>query len=1230
MGIAVVIIGLSIRFWALIKAILLLKNKQDWRTYVLTVIVAFSFAHIPIATQFSLYEWQMIPWHFLATFLVYSLLVLFAAQFTSYYVEVSNSKHKTLKQFMAVFDQFMKTAPLGCFIIQNGKIVYANEAACNLTGYSSDEISDFPFFKLAAPNREDQLRALSTFESESSASWQDQIQIKAKNNTLISGHATFGSVEYNGAPAVAGTFQDITNYLEAETSLKETEKRLRLALDAANLAVWDFNTETEKVVLNLPQQLDGLFDTSSPLPLDKIEEQILPEDYGVMREALDHAIEQGVRFQHDFRMMDGTGTPKWWSMEGKSFEQEGSAALRVVGTSKYIHEQKIAEQHIKEQEERLRLAAEIAGIQVWEWDVSSKNVKHESGAANPTCRQVKDFEHFDTLLHPDHRERVMDAIDRTLKNGDKYEEEFLLRAPSGAYRWQLSIGKLILDTDGNPARLIGAAIDTTERRQKEELIQFHSDLLSRIDEAIVAQNLKGEVIYFNKAAERMLGETDNEDFTQALNLQIPQEHRIINNSRIMDRLHAGQSWSGSFTVYNFNGDAIPTHLTISPINDEDDQFNGFIGVATDMTEYHDIQQKLEMNEERLRMAMEAANIVVWDVNTDTKTVYREVPEAIQTFPKNALRTIDALRKHLHPDEADWFNKKAVERLKKGSGFSIEHRFLDPDGTYQWWHTQAKPVAFNNAHPNRVIGASQLITARKLAETQVQQQFHQLQAIYNVVDIASQAEDLQSICHAAAASLKLALGAHALGIISFGALGNECEFLFTDNLSLSIQDILITHCDLTSEKTNERPSILGKIDTSLPAKYKPDLFLEEGIKAICFSPLTSQYKVIGKVVVCYPSPIENTDEHQELAKRIADHISLAMEKHWDQKALRESEAQNKAILKALPDMVFKVDRQGIYQEVAQALDHHILFKPTEANVGFRLQDIMPAPLASLALSKIKTTLDTNEVQLLEYPATIGPTKRYFEARFSKCTADQVLIIVRDLTERRTLQQTIADTSARQQRRIGQDLHDQLGQLLTGIGFRVAGLKQQLLTTNKEDAEDAAEISTLVEQAIAQTRLLAEGLNPITLDVHGLQAGLERLALNTAKLYGLSCTFKNNAPEVQFDEEIAVQVYRITQEAVNNAIKHARSDSISISLQEIDDKIELRIEDNGIGIQTDTKSYEGHGLPIMNYRASMIGAAFDVTPIATGGTRVSCLFNKESDWHTHELLAYPDISQGPPIN
>ena len=223
---------------------------------------------------------------------------------------------------------------------------------------------------------------------------------------------------------------------------------------------------------------------------------------------------------------------------------------------------------------------------------------------------------------------------------------------------------------------------------------------------------------------------------------------------------------------------------------------------------------------------------------------------------------------------------------------------------------------------------------------------------------------------------------------------------------------------------------------------------------------------------------------------------------------------------------------------------------------------------------------------------------------------VLAISQNITTQKRLQKEVLEITNAQQRRIGQDLHDELGQMLTGIGFRLESLKQDLTNTDQETIKDIASINDLVSHAIKQTRQLAEGLNPVTLDVQGIRAGLELLALNTSKLFNLPCTVTYHPQIHIWDEEVALHVYRIAQEAVNNAVKHAKPELIAISLFQTNDKATLKIEDNGKGItEHDTSKPQGMGLQIMKYRASMINGTFSVETKPDGGTRVTCTFNNE---------------------
>jgi PAS domain S-box-containing protein len=213
---------------------------------------------------------------------------------------------------------------------------------------------------------------------------------------------------------------------------------------------------------------------------------------------------------------------------------------------------------------------------------------------------------------------------------------------------------------------------------------------------------------------------------------------------------------------------------------------------------------------------------------------------------------------------------------------------------------------------------------------------------------------------------------------------------------------------------------------------------------------------------------------------------------------------------------------------------------------------------------------------------------------------------DITEREQLERALLDVSAREQRRIGQDLHDGLGQHLTGIAFMAKVHEKKLAETNTGAAADAAKLVRLVNEAVHKTRELARGLLPVMSDAQGLMSALQLWALEVEDIFGISCKFECESPVLMKDIAAATHLYHIAQEAVNNAIKHGGARNISIRLSREAGSGRLEILDDGTGIPDDRHRLHGMGLHIMNYRSAMIGGRLEVSRNLQGGTRVCCTF------------------------
>ncbi len=213
---------------------------------------------------------------------------------------------------------------------------------------------------------------------------------------------------------------------------------------------------------------------------------------------------------------------------------------------------------------------------------------------------------------------------------------------------------------------------------------------------------------------------------------------------------------------------------------------------------------------------------------------------------------------------------------------------------------------------------------------------------------------------------------------------------------------------------------------------------------------------------------------------------------------------------------------------------------------------------------------------------------------------------DITEREQLERALLNISAREQRRIGQDLHDGLGQHLTGIAFMAKVHEEKLANANVADAADAAKIVRLVNEAVHKTRELARGLHPVMPDPQGLMSALELWASEVEDVFGICCEFECQSQVLIQDNAVATHLYHIAQEAVNNAMKHGKARNVTLRLAAEDGHGMLSVIDDGLGIGEDRQNSHGMGLNIMGYRSSMIGGRLEVKRNGARGTIVSCVF------------------------
>ena len=344
-----------------------------------------------------------------------------------------------------------------------------------------------------------------------------------------------------------------------------------------------------------------------------------------------------------------------------------------------------------------------------------------------------------------------------------------------------------------------------------------------------------------------------------------------------------------------------------------------------------------------------------------------------------------------------------------------------------------------------------------------------------------------------------------------------------------------------------------------------------------------------------------DEHR-LDVRLAFAEKMARNKEEQfliEQKLRESEARARSILRTTVDAIITIDRHAQVRTFNKAAEDLFLFKASEV-IGKNVNILMPQPYRREHDDYIENYHQTGNKKIIGIGREVtglrkdGTTFPMYLAVSEVNVNGQRLYtgIVRDITEQRRLEQEVLRISEHERHRIGQDLHDGLGQMLTGISLINRNIASSLKDENHPLADEVSDITNLVKEADEYARSLSRGLIPVEFEGQGLKAALERMMKNAEKLFNITCKF--DAPDnIYFEDSTNLtHLYRIVQEATSNAVKHGNASEVDISIKNYDERLVIKIEDNGTGFSDDWEKDRGLGVRIMQFRSRLIGANLEI--------------------------------------
>jgi len=303
----------------------------------------------------------------------------------------------------------------------------------------------------------------------------------------------------------------------------------------------------------------------------------------------------------EIRIVRGDATDGFIRMSSAPVFDESGAFVAAVAIVVDLTDQRRAERAVRTTDERFRFVARATTDVIWDWDIKTNalvwNDSVETVFGHKQNEIYPEIKWWHDHIHPEDRERVLAGVSGVLDHGGKnWSEHYRYQRVDGTYANVTDRGYVARDNTGAPVRMIGAMTDVTERSRSEAAIRFQAQLLNAVQQAVVATDPEGLVIFWNKFAELLYGWTAEEAVGHDVQELTPSPFLREHGAQIVERGAAGEAWTGEFLVQGKSGKAFPALLTTSPVRDERGRVLGFVQVSIDLTERRSLEEQFRQSQ----------------------------------------------------------------------------------------------------------------------------------------------------------------------------------------------------------------------------------------------------------------------------------------------------------------------------------------------------------------------------------------------------------------------------------------------------------------------------------------------------------------------------------------------------------------------------------------------------------------------------------------------------------
>jgi PAS domain S-box-containing protein len=1052
-----------------------------------------------------------------------------------------------------------------------------------------------------------------------------------------------------------GTNTDVSDYMQAQKALQDSENRLRLALDAGSMGTWDMDIASGAAEWNDEMfLLLGCESDSAPASYESWKRRVHPEDLSRADSALRQSLEHGGDHRSEYRVLSGDDEVRWVEARGRCERDANGNAIRSFGVMMDITERKQAEEALRSSQAQLQAIIDGApDVAVFLKDLDGRFITVNSrfeqmmGITREDLRGKTDYD----IVPRDEADIVRANDQQALTTGKPIQSEEVALLADGKVHAFLSSKFPLFDAGGKPYAVCGIARDITERKRMEDALRESEEQLrmqmERMPIGCIVFDRHNCFSHLNPAAEHILGYAAEELRGQHANVIVPDALRPHVES-IMLRLAAGDMTANSENEnLTKDGRAIMCQWTNTPLRDSAGNFIGFLSMVQDITERKRAEEALRESESKYRNLFNNIQelLTVHRVQRDLngRIVERRLLDGNPAFLRAVgASSIDELRGKTSGEifGAAWSSSHAdavQQAMDSGQSTTQEvHHFVSGRD----YITTVVPL-----DEDTYLGAGRDITERKQSEAELKKVNRTLEAMKNSNEAILRATDeqpfLQEVCHIITrdcnhAMVWIGIAEENEGKIVRSVAHSGFEEGYLEALRVTWDDSAQGRGPTGTAIRTGQPSMCRNMLTDPAFAPWREEAIKRGYASSLVLPLKERGETWGAITIYSREPDAFTQSEVDLLMDLARDLEFGIQslrmraaRARAEEALRESEERLSLFVEYAPAALAMFDKQMRYLHVSRRW---------RADYGLGDRD-----LRGLSHYDVFPEI-TDEWKEAHRRGLAGEVSRQEAERFERADGTVqwirweilpwrnaegmvggILIFTEDLTDHiqaqeallrsekeafqrgqlRALAEQTRQAREEERKRVARDLHDDLGQLLTAIKMDLAWTKRHLTGAKGEVQDRLTRSIGMISDGARTVRDICNDLRPGVLDDLGLSAALEWQAKEFASRTGIACDIALPSTDLRIDSGQSTAIFRIFQECLTNVMRHAEAKSVRVSLRGEDGNLVLIVQDDGVGFrESDVSSSMGSlGLLGMKERAQACGGEVVITSSPGSGTTVT---------------------------